>query len=376
MIRFYTLLITIILFSNSFDLHSQDKPKALRDTVDNAFDISNYLYNLHGLLPIISPITEPAVGYGAAAAAMYFIPKKNVEKGKFKMPDIAAAFGGYTANNTWFAGLGYFGFWKEDRVRYRGIIGYGSVNLKYYGAGNPILSKYPVKFNIDAFFLIQQAIFRINKSNFFLGGKYQFSKSKVTLFKDSEIPVINERDFDLIASGVSIISEYENFNNLFSPTKGIRIHLSYDQNLKVLGSDRDYGLITLFSHLYFPVKKVWVPGIRFESLLSLGDAPFYALPFISLRGVPAFRYQGEMTVLLETEQLFNIKSRWGVLGFAGVGTTIKSLETMEKGDTAWNVGVGFRYLIARMLGMKMGIDVARGNEDWAFYIVMGSSWSK
>ena len=39
---------------------------------------------------------------------------------------------------------------------------------------------------------------------------------------------------------------------------------------------------------------------------------------------------------------------------------------MEAGDTAWNAGAGFRYLIARSLGLKMGIDIARGPEDWAF----------
>jgi len=49
---------------------------------------------------------------------------------------------------------------------------------------------------------------------------------------------------------------------------------------------------------------------------------------------------------------------------------------MEKGSTAWNAGSGFRYLIARLLGLKMGVDVARGPEDWAFYVVVGSSWNK
>jgi hypothetical protein len=37
-------------------------------------------------------------------------------------------------------------------------------------------------------------------------------------------------------------------------------------------------------------------------------------------------------------------------------------------------GFGFRYLIARVLGIQAGIDVARGPEKNAFYIVFGSSW--
>ena len=37
-------------------------------------------------------------------------------------------------------------------------------------------------------------------------------------------------------------------------------------------------------------------------------------------------------------------------------------------------GFGFRYLVARVLGIQTGIDVARGPEKWAFYVVFGSSW--
>jgi hypothetical protein len=47
---------------------------------------------------------------------------------------------------------------------------------------------------------------------------------------------------------------------------------------------------------------------------------------------------------------------------------------MEAGDLAWSAGGGFRYLLARLFGLKMGIDVARGPEDWAFYVVFGSAW--
>ena len=41
---------------------------------------------------------------------------------------------------------------------------------------------------------------------------------------------------------------------------------------------------------------------------------------------------------------------------------------------AWSVGAGVRYLIAKELGLRFGIDVARGPEDWAFYIVTGDAW--
>ena len=45
-------------------------------------------------------------------------------------------------------------------------------------------------------------------------------------------------------------------------------------------------------------------------------------------------------------------------------------------DTSTQVmkGVGFRYLLARRLGMAAGIDVAWGPEKAAWYLSFGNSW--
>ena len=111
-------------------------------------------------------------------------------------------------------------------------------------------------------------------------------------------------------------------------------------------------------------------------MLATQNTPFYLLPYIKLRGVPILRYQGEMTVLAETEQFVNVYKRWSLIGFAGLGTTVPTLDEMNFTDPVWNAGGGFRYLIARALGLQVGMDIARGPEDWAFYIVFGSAWLK
>jgi hypothetical protein len=371
-----TLIFLFFSISLSF---SQEKHKIFKDTLDNAFDVSHYLYNLYGILPVIAPITEPAVGYGAAGALLYFIPKKEQKEG-FQMPDIVAGIGGYTSNNTWFAGSGNIGFWNNDRIRYRGMVGYGDIKLKYYGKEGSPLQNNPAKFNLNSYFFLQQAIARIGDSHFFLGGKYQFTHTKVVAFEESKLPIA-PIDIELIASGIGIISEYENLDNIMSPSKGILLHLAYDQNLEMIGSDRNYGRLTLFGHMFFPVNKKWTPAFRVESQVATGSPPFYAMPFISLRGVPALRYQGEVTALIETEQQLNITSRWSIVGFAGIGTafgekkiTLPGADSTNSVQTAWNAGAGFRYLMARLLGLRMGLDVARGPEDWAVYVVFGYSW--
>lgn len=373
----YCCAILFVAMLIPFYGHSQQKEtKLFKDTLDGAFDISKYLFELHGFLPVVTVITEPALGYGGVIAGIYFIPKKKTADKKFRMPDIAGVAGGYTQNGTWFAGGGYAGFWKDDKIRYRGILGYGDINLKYYGKGSEYLAKNPIEFSIKSLFFLQQALFRISDSRFMLGGKYYYGKTRITFFEESNIPGVNPRDFDLISSGFGMIGEYENFNNILSPSKGLRMQLDYSQSLEFLGSDRNFSKVTFFTLGYIPLTDRWNSGFRFESIIASENTPFYSMPYINLRGVPVLRYQGQLTALAETEQFFNVYKRWSVVGFAGIGSTVSSTTEMNFSPAVWNAGGGFRYLIARMLGLQMGMDIAKGPEDWAFYIVLGSSWLK
>jgi hypothetical protein len=370
------IILTVIIVNCVDTSFSQDKRGIFRDSVDNAFDISRWLLDLHGFIPLLSPITEPAVGYGLAGAGVYFIPKKKANSPGFKMPDIVGLGGGFTQNGTWFAGGGYIGFWKDNHIRYRGILGYGNIRLKYYGLGEGPLSTDPASFRLESLFFLQQLQFRIHTSNFFLGGNYLFNKTKIHFFEESDVPDIDPRDSDLVNSGITLIGEYESFNNILSPTRGIRIQFSYRKYLEFLGSDQNSQRLGFFTLAYIPVFDRWVAGIRLESFLASDNTPFFLLPYINLRGVPALRYQGELTALAETEQYFNVYKRWGMVAFAGYGRTVNDLGSSGNGSKAWNAGGGFRYLIARHLGLQMGIDVGWGPENWAFYIIFGSSWLK
>jgi len=364
-----------ILFIIGFTFQSQAQfLKKHRDSIDGAIDLSHFLKDLNGVLPILSPITEPAVGYGLAAAGMYFITKEENEGKTYQAPDIASIAGGFTENGTWFAGAGYIGFWKNDNLRYRGAVGYGDINLEYFRRDDTPLLKKSEEFNISGFLFLQQAVFRIANTNFFAGGNYKLSHANVNFIKDPDLPDIDFRDFDVWNSGFTAITEYEKLDNVFSPNKGMRIHLSYEQNLELIGSDRNWGTIDFFANLYFPVSKTWVPSFRLASGFTTGDIPFFAKPFIELRGIPAMRYQGDLTLSLETEQMFNITPRWSLVGFGGIGNTYESYNNYKAEEFVWNAGGGFRYLVARLFGLKMGLDVARGPEDWAVYVVFGSAW--
>jgi hypothetical protein len=102
--------------------------------------------------------------------------------------------------------------------------------------------------------------------------------------------------------------------------------------------------------------------------------PFYQLPYIDLRGIPAARYQDENTAIVEAELRWNVTARWAVIGFIGAGRAWGERDDFDDATTEVAKGGGFRYLIARRLGLYVGLDYGWGPDDDAFYLQVGNGW--
>jgi outer membrane translocation and assembly module TamA len=220
-------------------------------------------------------------------------------------------------------------------------------------------------------------MFRVKQSDFFAGLKYIYLTTDNTfdtseLFPDAGLSNV---EFDSTSAGLGVVLQYEGLNNTITPSSGLKAHFEANDYGDTWGGDSDFNKYRLFANYWFPVESNWVVGLRADASAVSGDAPFYEYPYIDLRGIPALRYQGEETLVGETEVRYDFTSRWSAIGFVGAG---KALSDQGQGDseTVVSKGVGFRYLVARRFGMRAGIDVAWGPEDTAFYIQVGSAWGR
>jgi hypothetical protein len=73
----------------------------------------------------------------------------------------------------------------------------------------------------------------------------------------------------------------------------------------------------------------------------------------------------------EGEARWNTTPRWALIGFAGAG---RAWGREPFGDTQVSKDAGFRYLLARRLGLYVGIDYAFGPDGEACYIQVGNAW--
>lgn len=349
------------------------------DPVDGRFDASRWLLDRKGFLPVPILITEPALGYGGGVALLFFHRNLAAEQTadgvrRFDPPDITAggAFG--TENGSKAGGIGHLGFSEGRRWRYAAGAAYGSLNLAWYGLPGIGGGEQPrgLDFNIDARGSMADVRRRFGDTEWWAGLRYIGAKtqSQFALRAPSDIPA---RQFDTVTSGLGVVVEYDGRDNIFTPNNGVRLYLDSLRYSGALGSDHDFSRSRFAFNGFHPLGESVVLGFRADAQFVDGDVPFYAVPFIELRGIPAMRYQGERTAVLEVEARWNLDGRWSLVGFAGAGRAAAAGD-VGSAPTRVTKGVGVRYLLARVLGMHVGVDVARGPEESAFYITMGSSW--
>ena len=97
-------------------------------------------------------------------------------------------------------------------------------------------------------------------------------------------------------------------------------------------------------------------------------------PSSHLHGVPTLRYLGRHALVGEAELRHALDARWSVVGFGGAGKAYGGPVAFSDAKTVVAGGVGVRYLLARKLGLHVGLDLARGPEDTAVYLQVGSAW--
>lgn len=362
------------------------------DPIDGRFDASSYLSdNAFGFLPIPVIITEPAVDGGLGMTGLFFHESdEDAAVRKEAMlssgnaaahllpPSVSAVFGAYTGNESWVFGAGHMGFFKEGKIRYQGGGGYGDFNLDYYSIGDIELSR-PISLNTKSAAVFQTLKFQVGDSHVFVGAAQRYIEAELSLKRSDDGTggdLGNLLTSDVTTSGLGLVAEFDTRDNLFTPKTGFYYDFSYVAYRDSIGSDIDYDLYSLGGLNYFRLSKSLRGGLRLNAEIVDSDEilPPFAQPAMSLRGVPAARYQGTYVGVIEGEITWELDARWSLLGFAGVGRAANSGSEFSSASSRVSKGLGFRYEIARRYGLHMGVDVARGPEDTVLYIQAGSAW--
>lgn len=342
--------------------------------------------NGYRLLPIPMLITEPAIGTGLGLALTLFHPVKTGKTGaaprvgsldtisdsgktREAPPVSTAVLGAYTNNKTWAVGLGHVNNWRNDSIRYRGGLGFARVNSEVF------IRDIPIGFTSEASLLYQGVRFRIRNSDFLLGGTFNYTSADNTF--DVEPPqdappgsfANSFRNIGLAATAL-----YDTLDSSSFPRKGRQVDLSLWRYDEAIGGDFDYWMTKIKFLSFHSLTDKATLGLRLSFWGVDGRPPFFAYPYVDLRGIPALRYQDKKTGLFEIEGRYRVRPRIEVSVFGGLGYVSDDVPLFTNPDNIYNFGVGGRYNIFESHNIWIGLDIARGPEDWHGYIQVGHQW--
>ena len=376
MVRF---LICVALFSVAVTSWAADggKPSRLFDADDGWLDLSQFLDTAYGFVPLISPITEPAVGYGAAAA-LVFIDRQTSQ-----------ARNSATRVQT----LRPSAELRPKTERADSLQDTSEHGLTADCARRP---PSPTPMSIWSFLVLAAIVIQAMQvlairlahavaslaaatvldrprygSDFVT--RWQRRKS-AWISPATALPGVTRDDRDLRLAGLTPSLTLDLRDNFFTPTDGWYADLSLPVFREWLGGDRDYEELSLSAIRYQPLSRSLFLSIRAAGKSSSDGTPFYLRPYVSLRGVQALRYQGEQAAEVEAELRWQAHRRFSVVAFAGAGVARSETFDRDHKKTVTAGGAGFRYLLARTYGLHMGLDVAVGPDKPIFYVVFGHAW--
>ena len=331
---------------------------------DGWFDVSNFVQKAYGFVPVIAPITEPAVGYGAAGALVFISRDKNAPAGT--RPDLYLGGGMYTESQSWGGFGGYSGNLLDGDLRVLAAGGYLSLNLKHYGVGSdPALSQNPISYNLRGAAGRASAAMRIGSTPLYGGLGLSYANTQVTIQStESMTTMYSLRPY----------LQLDTRDNIFTPVRGVFSEASLA--VSYLNTGTWFELLDLTAIGYLPLVQDLYLGVFGGAGFSFGDAPFYMRPFVILRGAPSLRYQGEQTAEVEAELRWQFWKRFSLVAFSGVGGAWDNFLGFDRSESVFTYGTGFRYELARKFGLHMGADFAFGKDGFVLYIQFGSAWGR
>jgi hypothetical protein len=185
------------------------------------------------------------------------------------------------------------------------------------------------------------------------------------------------------STGIALMLSHDSRQNPVNPKQGDNIQLALRNNLKFLGSDRNWQSLLLNATRYIPLNKrqsqtlaIW----NYDWIVLNGKPPYLDLPstgwdnsYNTGRGFIQGRFRGNVMLYLETEYRFDL-TRNGVLGgvlFSNIETVSSApsrrLEQLQPG-----YGLGFRIKLNKKSNTNLAVDYGFGTSGMrGFFVNLG-----
>jgi hypothetical protein len=316
------------------------------------------------LLIVPVPMSSPTFGTGLILGGAYFYSQTEEQK-KTQPASFTGAAGGYTSNDSWFAGVMQQNYWKEDTWRFAGVAAYLDFKLKLIPPETEDITENSVDWLVNGS-LFQARISRKLRGDWFLGLSARYLDISQAIGLDIEDENYNvESDSSVLGLGVHL-----DFDSRDLPTNAylgryleLKARVSHQSNTEDDSYQSYHARFRSYHTLRDPLVLAW----EINGCARGGQVPLWDTCRLGLRGFPATDYLARQSLYAQAEIRWRFYKRWGLVGFAGAGRVNDSFGRFGEDETIPSYGAGIRFMVMESQRINVRVDYARsdkGNEAW------------
>lgn len=317
------------------------------------------------------PMSNPTLDTGLVLGGAYFYAQTE-EQAKEQPASVTAAAGMYTSNDSKAFGIVQQNYWREDRWRFTGALAMADLRLTLLAPDGSDSGSH-VDYKVSGPILFAQLSRRL-KGDWYGGVQMRVIQAKQGLEVGDEDDSTNFEFDDVVSSGLGLNLEYDSRDLPMNSYDGGHTKITALFNDEAIGSNQTYQSYSIFTRAYRSLTKSVVLAWEAQGCHREGKTPLWDSCTVKLRGFPATDYLGVSSASTQIEARWKMSKRWGLVGFAGVGTIEHSFSGVNDHSSIPSYGVGVRFMVLQSKRINMRVDYARSDDSDAIYLSVGEAF--
>jgi len=288
----------------------------------------------------------------------------------------------YTIENKYLFFSGFEIFSPQERYMLTGNIRIQSFPSLYFGVGQDTPKSNEEEFAYSQILIEPILLKNLFRKHLFFGGGIRYNRISGMEVEPEGLLGLSEQSgaSGSTSSGIQLAIIFDSRDNILNASKGMFIGLTHGFYGSFLGATQNYQLSRLdFRYYMQPLKKPSsILGIHFLAHFSHGDTPLLEQARLGgdliMRGYFEGRYTERHLLATQVEWRQKLSYRWGVVGFAGIGTVAPSIDQFNLDYIRPSLGVGVRFLIDAEENLNLRLDYGIGNEKNNYYFKIAESF--
>ena len=364
-IRYISALLACLAFCFIQEIHGQDyeKERYNLDTIRGNKNIQAIF------LPVLFYTPETQVGFGAASQVFFNTTTNRYNE---RVSNIFASIL-YTTEKQLIVDLKPVFYLRNGDYQLEGLFKYKKFPNFFWGLGSDAPDEQKEAYNMRTILFHGSLLKRI-PSDMSFGFKYTYER--YTMLEIAEDGMLSSGEIEgsdgAVYSGLSVIFQLDDRDNVFSPNSGNFIRFLGGFSSKVIGASNSFNRVEFDFRKYMRITPKGVLAVQGYFQSNYGMVPFQNQAWYGggerARGYFNGRYIDNHMYVIQAEYRYRFHPRWSAAGFFVHGEVADSpTEFLRDSRFAFGGGIRFQLLKSNQTLVRLDFGIGRDGNNGVYF---------